>query len=568
MERCENCNANCLEECQTSYKNAISKSDTACTNEYSLHKFKGSNSLNYSFTMNGIESCSHGCVYCSAATTLNYAQGVNHKDLENSLKKVDEKTYGEFKADFAKVAETFEHNSRFRKAKEIQEKQGVQAEVHIDLWGGDPVTNHLATIECVDFLKDFFENKHGMKLSISSSTGGLPLARRDIVDYYIENNITLQISHDGCGQWMRTGDIDPLYDDRIAGNIAELFNNGTLNMINDCLNFYNNDVFANKEYYVKYFKEIGISDENWKKLYIKLNRCYDGDYDIQRKNKFGIFGSDKRVWEELKGKPFGDVRHHNWKNLNSGNLELDHLFMHELDNYMNDWYKLALLMRDPNLHTDPTWIPFTSYIREQVNRWQPMRSRDESQSICRRFQMTESKVGDPKYWCKPNEFGEIEMFVIDTIGGYCECNLIDSEHHVKNRGCATVPEKCPVCKYYLQSECQGCGSEIFTEDCEWRYRWVSLLEQVKLLDKLLEATKKDKRIAQANFDAGYKKGREDERIDTGAAIVTGISRMLGLPGYEKSNNSNLVVPHQCNCKTQLTDEQKKELDRLHTKSNK
>ena len=163
MERCENCNANCLEECQTSYKNAMNKSDTACTNEYSLHKFKGSNSLNYSFTMNGIESCSHGCVYCSAATTLNYAQGVNHKDLENSLKKVDEKTYGEFKADFAKVAETFEHNSRFRKAKEIQEKQGVQAEVHIDLWGGDPVTNHLATIECVDFLKDFFENKQGSK---------------------------------------------------------------------------------------------------------------------------------------------------------------------------------------------------------------------------------------------------------------------------------------------------------------------------------------------------------------------------------------------------------------------
>jgi sulfatase maturation enzyme AslB (radical SAM superfamily) len=198
--------------------------------------------------MNGIESCSHGCVYCSAATTLNYAQGVNHKDLENSLKKIDDKTYSEFKADFTKVAETFEHNTRFRKAKEIQEKQGIQAEVHIDLWGGDPVTNHLATIECVDFLKDFFENKHGMKLSISSSTGGLPLARRDIVDYYIENKITLQISHDGCGQWMRTGEIDPLYDERMAGNIAVLFNNGTLNMINDCLNFYNNDVFANKDY--------------------------------------------------------------------------------------------------------------------------------------------------------------------------------------------------------------------------------------------------------------------------------------------------------------------------------
>ena len=33
----------------------------------------------------------------------------------------------------------------------------------------------------------------------------------DICDYYREHNITLQISHDGCGQWMRTKDIDPLY---------------------------------------------------------------------------------------------------------------------------------------------------------------------------------------------------------------------------------------------------------------------------------------------------------------------------------------------------------------------
>ena len=146
---CTNCNGNCLNACQASYSNKPK-----------------SNSINYSFTMNGIDSCSHGCVYCSAARTLNYAQGVNKNDLEGSLKKIDEKTYGEFKADFAKCEETFEHNSRFRRAKEIQEKQGIQAEVHIDLWGGDPITNHLATQECVDFLTDFFVKKHGMKLQI------------------------------------------------------------------------------------------------------------------------------------------------------------------------------------------------------------------------------------------------------------------------------------------------------------------------------------------------------------------------------------------------------------------
>ena len=469
----ENCNE-CLKACQANNKFGPVKTP-----------IKGENRINYSFTMTGIESCSGGCVYCSAGTTLDYAMGVDYTNVAGSLKKIDEKTYSEFKADFNKLAETIEHNTRFRNAKKLQEERGQQAIVHIDIWGADPVTCHLATQEVVEFAEDFFINKYGMKLELSSSTNGLPLMRNDICDYYRKHNITLQISHDGCGQWMRTKDIDPLYTPGFAENIADLFREGRLNMINDCLNFYNNDMFANKKYYDDYFKSIDMPLDKFEKLFIKLNRIYDGDYNILKKNVKGIFGSDKREWKELVNTPFGDMRHHNAK-VQTGNLELDHLMAHELDNYLNDWYKLALMMRDPNVRNNPNWKPYLGYITEQVNRWKPMKNRDESQSICRRFQMTVAKVGDPKYWCKPNEFGETEMFVIDTIGGYCECNLIDSEHHVKNVGCATVPKQCHLCKYYLQSECQGCGSEIFTEDCEWRYRWVSLLEQVNMLDVLLK----------------------------------------------------------------------------------
>ena len=497
-----------------------------CNSGYSSKIAAKNNRINYSITMNGIESCSHGCVYCSAATTLNYSQGVNKQDLVNSLIKLDEKTYGEFNADFAKLAETIEHNSRFIMAKTKQEKEGIQAQIHIDLWGGDPITNHLATQEVVDFLEDFFINKHGMKLKINSSTGGLPLARKDICDYYKEHNMTLQISHDGCGQWMRTGEIDPLYDERMADNIADLFRSGNLNMINDCLNFYNNSVFANKKFWDNYFKSINMPKDKYAQLYIKLNRIYDGDYDIQKKNHLGIFGSDKRVWKELIDKPFGDMRHHNWKDLNSGNIELDHLFAHELDEYLNDWYKIALMMRDPYTLQNASWKPYLSYMREQVNRWKPMKDRDECHAICRRFQMTTSNNGKPEFWIKPNAFGEIENFVIDTKGKYCECNLIDSDHHVKNLGCKITPKQCPSCKYYLQSECQGCGSEIFTEDCEFRYRWVSLLEQVTILDKLLKNTN------QVSFDSGYKqgvdKGRLDERTDIGAAYLTKLWNDIGL----------------------------------------
>ena len=515
----DTCNE-CQKECQANNKNGPQID-------------RGENRLNYSFTMCGIESCSGGCVYCSAGTTLDYAMGVNYEDIAGSLKKIDEKTYSEFKADFAKLAETVEHNTRFKAAKDLQEKKGKQCTVHIDIWGGDPVTNHLATQEVVDFAEDFFVNKHGMKLEMSSSTNGLPLMRNDICDYYREHKMTLQISHDGCGQWMRTKDIDPLYSKGLAENIAELFKDGTLNMINDCLYFYNNDVFANKKYYTDYFKSIGMPADKYSKLFIKLNRIYDGDYNILKKNTKGIFGSDKREWKELVNTPFGDMRHHNVI-LNSGNLELDLLMAHELDNYLGQWMHLALMMRDPDVRKDPEWAPFLGYITEQVNRWKPMKDRDESQSICRRYQMTVAKVGDPKYWCKPNEDGVPEMFVIDTIGGYCECNLIDSEHHVKNVGCATVPKKCPVCPYYLQSECQGCGSEIFAEECEWRYRWIQLLEQVSHLDQLLKKTQKNPK----EIEAAYQKGRQDERQSIAMNMLNTFTQTPG----------GLVVPKTCGCK--------------------
>ena len=445
------------------------------------------NNINFSINGAGTSSCSGGCVYCSAATTLDYAMGVNKNDVVKSLKAIDEKTYGEFKADYNKLTETLEHNSRFRRAKEIQEKEGIQGKVHIDFWSADPVTCHLVTQDVYDFLKDFFEDKHGMKLQFSSSTNGLPLCRDEIAEWYEKTGSTLQISHDGCGQWMRTGDIDPLYYEHSADNIARLFNNGTLNMVN-CLNsFYNGDVFANKKYWDDYFKSINMKKDVYSKLYIKLNRIYDGKYYIYKKNVNGIFGSDKRVWEELKNTEFGNMAHHN-RIVKTGNLELDHLMAHELDDYLAQWLQLAIMMRDPNVTNNLMWQPYKGYISEQVNRWKWVPNRDNS-SGCRTFQRTVAQAGDPKNWKKPNDFGEIEHFVIDTLGGYCECNLIDSEHHVKNFGCIEEPPQCKICRYYLQSECNGCGSEVFTDDCTFRYRWVRLLEQVKNMDAMMKSNK-------------------------------------------------------------------------------
>ena len=70
-----------------------------------------------------------------------------------------------------------------------------------------------------------------------------------------------------------------------------------------------------------------------------------------------------------------------------------------------------------------------------------------------------------------------------------------------------------------------------------------MLEQVKYLDTVIQTIKDNnsKAVSQNAYNQGYKKGREDERIDTGAAIISSVSQLLGLPGYAKSNKN-------CNCK--------------------
>ena len=70
-----------------------------------------------------------------------------------------------------------------------------------------------------------------------------------------------------------------------------------------------------------------------------------------------------------------------------------------------------------------------------------------------------------------------------------------------------------------------------------------MLEQVKYLDTVIQTIKDDatKLASQNSYKQGYNKGREDERVDTGAAIVTSVSQLLGLPGYNTKSN-------KCNCK--------------------
>ena len=76
-------------------------------------------------------------------------------------------------------------------------------------------------------------------------------------------------------------------------------------------------------------------------------------------------------------------------------------------------------------------------------------------------------------------------FAIDTIGEYCQCNLIDSSVSVKNPK-GIRPEECKTCEYRMINECYPCGSEI-RNSCEWTKEFVRVLIEFEQIQKLIDA---------------------------------------------------------------------------------
>ena len=72
-------------------------------------------SISFSLTGAGSHTCSGGCSYCSASSSMDYTlyDWTNRKDkgkIIDAIIKADEQSYREFKADFVKVAEAMDHD--------------------------------------------------------------------------------------------------------------------------------------------------------------------------------------------------------------------------------------------------------------------------------------------------------------------------------------------------------------------------------------------------------------------------------------------------------------------------
>ncbi|MBO7735425.1 MAG: hypothetical protein J6S67_22870 [Methanobrevibacter sp.] len=373
------------------------------------------NNASISIVMNGIHKCSGACLYCSAAKSMDY----RGKDNENSFK---------FYPDKLK-----ERILEYTKNALEQGKKQDGTMLSVDIWGGNPVENFEPFKKVVEFCEN--ELKEFRQVKLHTSGNGLELQDRDVVDYLLEHHIGYQLSHDGLGQWIRTGIIDPLYWDKTKDNIAELVKKGNLDWINAALSQRNPSYFANIEYFNKWRKDFDIMEAN---ITIKLNHIYDGTAPIDKK---WMFDDNPQI---KKGEVIGDLCF-------TGKT---------LQEHFHEFRKLAIMLYTPGMRDNPEFAPYYNYITGQAERYRMLKEGEVS-GACVGFQTGVNKTN----------------FAIDTKGEYCQCNLIDSDHHVLHPSCEQ-PDYCKGCRYKNLAECHPCGSEPFKDKCEWHYYWAETLEEM------------------------------------------------------------------------------------------
>lgn len=381
-----------------------------------MSNFQNMQLASCSLVMHGIKKCSGSCIYCSAASTMNYREGANKTsfvfDKEKTKKRILEYCEEPLKLGI---------------------ENGNGTELNIDIWGGNPVENFSEFKEVVDFCEN--ELKEFRSIKLHTSGNGLELRDKDIVNFLIDHGIKYQLSHDGLGQWLRTGEIDPLYWEKTKDNIADLAKRNILDWVNCTLSARNPSFFDNIEYWNKWRKEIQL-DMNIP-FVIKLNHIYEGTPPIKKK------------WV---GKTNNYIKH---------GEEIGDLCFHgdQLQEYLHEFRKLAIICHTPGIEDNWEFKPYIGYIQGQADRYKIAQS-DKDYGACVLFQRGISKTN----------------FAIDTKGEYCQCNLIDSSSTVKN-ATAAMPDYCKDCQYNKTLECNTCGSENFPEKCEYHWWWNKTLEE-------------------------------------------------------------------------------------------
>lgn len=301
--------------------------------------------------------CNMCCHYCSAV-------GVTKKDNPGTKE-------WPIEIDYEAMKKTMDSNPIIQEAIQKGEK------LSLNFWGGDPLMHTKLISEMADWVDRTYPT---LKWHMFISTNGLLLGAKHIQDWlykeHEKHELEIQMSHDGVGQHVRSGDFDPLYDEKTKDFCVKMAKDGIFTMINATLNQYNCSPMANFAYFQKWRYDNHL--ENSPLHLIKLNHNNDAEYT-------GPF----RIRDE---------------NLNRYMHEMEILWMHSY--VAND--------------NDPYWKPYKSYFLNQMTRW----NLKTGEGGCEAF----SKGHRDFTWC------------MNTKGEYVFCQLCNDPNTNPNPNCERSEE--------------------------------------------------------------------------------------------------------------------------------
>lgn len=318
---------------------------------------------------------------------------------------------------------------------------------HIEIWGGEPLLYFDRLKEICDGLYDRLKIK-----LFFFSTNGILLANKKIFDWIMDDSkyiVRFQLSHDGLGQWIRSGSFDPLYSDSTRDNLITLANTGHFGDINCVLNKLNPSPIDNISYFNKW-----MSDYNVHLNTIQLNHMQDTPTVINHL-----------------------INPHTKEEYNNISLNLEgtslSVYIHEIESLFIEMF-IAGKYRDADMAPYSYWIEkfcrsFGGYITSKD---------DKTVGSCRNFSRGLTDFN----------------FSIDTLGNYCECILYDSTQQTPNHEC-NQPEYCKSCEFYNYKTCNGCSDQWYmpiknSEECQFRKEYARLQERIAQIDEALSSKNK------------------------------------------------------------------------------
>lgn len=370
--------------------------------------------------MNNAKSCNMNCRYCAGpdghVDNVDTKININFDNIVKCIKKLP----------FFKMDEN-----------------GYCNVSRCEVWGGEP----LLKIDSMKKIMDGLYTRLGIGI-FYFATNGMLLANSNIVDWIMNESryhIEVQLSHDGLGQWIRSGNFDPLYSDSTHDNIVKLVKANHLTVINCVLNKLNPSITCNMEYFNKWQKD---------------NDAYFNTVQMNHIQPIN--------WE-IKNLTNPHTNEH-WDSINLS-LEGDSMntYIHELEsNYIK--LKYAEYKNDINYKAYKTFI---LSLCESHTFW--LKDKTTKNGNCRDFALGLSDVN----------------YTIDSMGEFTKCLLYDKDTPTPNPKCEQ-PEYCKQCEFYNFSACNKCPDSFFPElksyeNCQYNRAYARMCIRIKQFNDVINS---------------------------------------------------------------------------------